>query len=183
MPPVAAPSCLGNVSARIAARDRGTSGRGLANKAFAQVWSFGADTIVTWPVTGLNSVETGYLLRLADGSEVQARSVVITTGVSYRRLKVPGLSALVGAGVYCGAAGSEARAWRDGGLHRRGRQLAGQAAVNLARYAHQVTLLVRRESFRHDVQYLIMKSTKPQTLTFVTIQMSSAPTVMSGWKP
>jgi thioredoxin reductase (NADPH) len=110
MPPVAAPSCLGNVSAGIAARDRGTSGRGLANKAFAQVWSFGADTIVTWPVTGLNSVETGYLLRLADGSEVQARSVVITTGVSHRRLKAPGLSALIGAGVYCGAAGSEARA-------------------------------------------------------------------------
>ena len=89
---------------------RGTSGRSLANKAFAQVWSFGADTIVTWPVTGLDPVETGYLLRLADGSEVHSRSVVIATGVSYRRLEAPGLSALIGAGVFYGAAGSEARA-------------------------------------------------------------------------
>jgi hypothetical protein len=69
---------------------RGTSGRGLANKAFAQVWSFGADTAVTWPVTGLHPVKTGYLLRLADGSEVHSRSVVIATGVSYPQARSAG---------------------------------------------------------------------------------------------
>jgi thioredoxin reductase (NADPH) len=136
---------------------RGTSGRGLANKAFAQVWSFGADTVVTWPVTGLHPVKTGYLLRLADGSEVHSRSVVIATGVSYRRLEAPGLSALLGTGVYYGAAGSEARAMAG----RRifivgGANSAGQAAVNLARYAQQVTVVVRRESVASTMsQYLI----------------------------
>ena len=136
---------------------RGTSGRSLANKAFAQVWSFGADTVVTWPVTGLHPVETGYLLRLANGSEVHSRSVVIATGVSYRRLEASGLSALIGAGVYYGAAGSEARAMAGRPVFIvGGANSAGQAAVNLARYAHQVTLLVRRESVAATMsQYLI----------------------------
>jgi len=61
---------------------RGTSGRGLATRAFAQVWSFGADTVITWPVTGLRPTDSGYMLSFADDSEVESRSVVIATGVS-----------------------------------------------------------------------------------------------------
>jgi thioredoxin reductase (NADPH) len=53
----------------------------------------GADTVVTWPVAGLHPIQTGYLVRLADGAEVHSRSVVIATGVSYRRLEASGLSA------------------------------------------------------------------------------------------
>jgi len=124
---------------------RGTSGRGLATRAFAQVWSFGADTVVTWPVTGLRPAETGYQLSLADGSEVHGRSVVIATGVSYRRLDVPGVAPLVGAGVYYGAAASEARAMAGRrGFIAGGANSAGQAAVNLARHAGQFTLLVEQ---------------------------------------
>jgi thioredoxin reductase (NADPH) len=68
---------------------RGTSGRGLASRAFAQVWAFGADTVVSWPVTGLRPADTGYLLILADGTEAHRLSIVIATGVSYRRLDAP----------------------------------------------------------------------------------------------
>ena len=110
---------------------RGVSGRGLATRAFAQVWSFGASIVVSWPVTGLRPVDGGYRLSLEDGSEIQCRCVVIATGVSYRRLDAPGVAPLIGAGVYYGAAVSEARAMsgRDvfvvGGANS-----AGQAAVN-----------------------------------------------------
>ena len=136
---------------------RGVSGRGLATRAFAQVWSFGASIVVSWPVTGLRPGDGGYRLSLEDGSEIQCRCVVIATGVSYRRLDAPGVAPLIGAGVYYGAAVSEARAMsgRDvfvvGGANS-----AGQAAVNLARHARQVTVLVRRESVAATMsQYLI----------------------------
>jgi thioredoxin reductase (NADPH) len=136
---------------------RGTSGRGLASRAFAQVWAFGADTIVSWPVTGLRPADIGYLLVLADGTEAHSRSVVIATGVSYRRLDAPGLDPLIGAGVYYGAATSEARAMAGRQVFiAGGANSAGQAAVNFARHARQVTLLVRRDSVAATMsRYLI----------------------------
>jgi thioredoxin reductase (NADPH) len=136
---------------------RGTSGRGLASRAFAQVWAFGADTVVSRPVTGLRPAKTGYLLMLADGTEAHGRSVVIATGVSYRRLDPPGLDPLIGAGVYYGAAASEGRAMAGRQVFiAGGANSAGQAAVNLARHARQVTLLVRRDSVAATMsQYLI----------------------------
>ena len=137
---------------------RGISGRGLATRAFAQVWSFGAHPVLTWPVTMLRPADAGgFRLSLADGSTARSRSVVIATGVSYRRLEAPGLEPLIGAGVYYGAAGSEARAMA--GRHvfvAGGANSAGQAAVNLARHASQVTVLVRRASVAATMsQYLI----------------------------
>ncbi|HMG31868.1 MAG TPA: FAD-dependent oxidoreductase [Jiangellaceae bacterium] len=136
---------------------RGISGRSLANRAFAQVWSFGAGTVVTGPVTGLRPAGSGYLLSLADASEVTCRSVVVATGVSYRRLDAPGLAPLIGAGVYYGAAASEARAMAGRRVFiAGGANSAGQAAVNLARHASQVTLLVRRDSVAATMsRYLI----------------------------
>ena len=140
---------------------RGTSGRDLAGRAFAQVWSFGAATVVA-PVTGLRPSQVGhtrpgYALRLADDTEVKARSVVIASGVTYRRLDAPGLDSLIGAGVYYGAAASEARAMAGRRVFiAGGANSAGQAAVNLARHASQVTLLVRRDSVAATMsQYLI----------------------------
>jgi thioredoxin reductase (NADPH) len=136
---------------------RGTSGRGLATRAFAQVWSFGADTVITWPIIGLRPTDSGYLLSLADGSEVRSRSVVVATGVTYRRLDAPGLAPLTGTGVYYGAAGSEAQAMAGQRVFiAGGANSAGQAAVNLARHARQVTLVVRRDSVAATMsQYLI----------------------------
>ena len=62
---------------------RGTSGRDLTTRAFAQVWSFGADIVVTSPVTGLTPAASGYLVNLANGSGVLCRSVVIASGVTH----------------------------------------------------------------------------------------------------
>lgn len=125
---------------------RGVSGTDLARRAYEQALLFGADFVYGNDAVSLRRDGGELDLRLSDGSRVRARAVVIATGVSYRRLGVPALEALVGAGVFYGAAASEAPALRG----RRvlvvgGGNSAGQAAVHLARYAEQVTILVRGE--------------------------------------
>ena len=136
---------------------RGISGANLATRAFEQAWSFGAIPSMTGPVTGLQPTADGFTLRLASGGECQARSVLITTGVSYRRLDAPGLDPLLGAGVFYGATTSESSAFA--GEHvfiAGGANSAGQAAVNLARYARQVTIVIRGGSLAARMsQYLI----------------------------
>ena len=86
-----------------------------------------------------------------------ARSVVLATGVSWRRLGIPKLESLIGAGVFYGAAGSEARAMRGKHVvHRRGGNSAGQAAAHLAKHAATVTLLVRGDSLSKSMSdYLV----------------------------
>ena len=136
---------------------RGISGASLATKAFEQAWSFGAILSIAGPVTGLQPVAGGFTLRMADGGESRARSVLIATGVSYRRLGAPGLDVLLGAGVFYGATASEAKAFAGEQVFvAGGANSAGQAAVNFARYAQQVTILVRSESLAARMsQYLI----------------------------
>jgi thioredoxin reductase (NADPH) len=136
---------------------RGISGASLATRAFEQAWSFGAIPSMTGPVTALQPAPDGFTLHLAGGQESHARSILITTGVSYRRLDAPGLDALLGAGVFYGATTSEHAAFA--GEHvfvAGGANSAGQAAVNLARYARQVTIVVRGDSLAARMsQYLI----------------------------
>jgi thioredoxin reductase (NADPH) len=123
---------------------RGISGAGLATRAFEQAWLFGAIPSIAGPVTGLQPAADGFTLHLASGQVSQARSVLITTGVSYRRLEARGLDALLGAGVFYGATGSESRAFAGEHVYiAGGANSAGQAALNLARYAQQVTIVVR----------------------------------------
>jgi thioredoxin reductase (NADPH) len=136
---------------------RGISGASLATRAFAQAWTFGAIPAITGPVTGLETSADGFTLHIAEGGASHARTVLIATGVSYRILDAPGLDALVGAGVFYGAAPAESAAFT--GEHvfiAGGANSAGQAAVNLARYAQQVTILVRDDSLAARMsQYLI----------------------------
>jgi thioredoxin reductase (NADPH) len=96
-------------------------------------------------------------IRSADGVEVTARAVVLALGVEYRRLDAPGLVELEGAGVYYGASMSEAQALAGEPVFVvGGGNSAGQAALHLARYARQVTILVRRESLAETMsRYLI----------------------------
>lgn len=122
----------------------GIRGASLASRAFEQAWSFGVIPVVAGPVTTLRPGTDGFTVRLASGSHARARSVVVTTGASYRRLTGPGLDSLLGAGVFYGPIASESSAFS--GEHvfiAGGANSAGQAAVNLARYARQVTLVVR----------------------------------------
>ena len=112
---------------------RGISGASLAARAFEQAWSFGAIPSMAGPVTGLQPAADGFTLRLADGQVSLTRSVLITTGVSYRRLDAPGLDSLLGAGVFYGATASEAAAFaREHVFIAGGANSAGQAAVNQA---------------------------------------------------
>jgi thioredoxin reductase (NADPH) len=137
---------------------RGISGANLATRAFEQAWSFGAMPSMTGPVTGLEPAAGGFTLRVGgDGSSCHARTVLIAAGVAYRRLSAPGIDGLLGAGVYYGATASENAAFA--GEHvfiAGGANSAGQAAVNLARYARQVTIVVRGESLAARMsRYLI----------------------------
>ena len=137
----------------------GITGASLATRAFEQAWSFGVLASVAGPATGLQPADEGYIVSLADGRRARARAVVIATGVSYRRLTAPGVDALVGAGVFYGAAASEAAAMAGQHVYLAGAaNSAGQAAVNLARNAAQVTILARGDSLAPRMsQYLIQE--------------------------
>ena len=136
---------------------RGVSGEELIGRAVEQAWLFGVDFVLTQPAADLTVRGDDRVIRTADGNEVAARAVILATGVSWRRLDVPGLEALVGTGVFYGAAGAEARAMqgRDTFIVGAGNS-AGQAALHLARYAASVTMLVRRTSLDATMsEYLV----------------------------
>jgi thioredoxin reductase (NADPH) len=98
------------------------------------------------------------VVTVAGGSEVRSRAVVIATGVTYRRLGIPALDAMIGAGVFYGAATSEAKAMKDQEVFVvGGANSAGQAAVHLARYAARVTLLVRGRSLAAGMSEYLVK--------------------------
>jgi thioredoxin reductase (NADPH) len=125
----------------------GVSGGDFAYRACEQAWLFGADLVFAQPAALVTSNGAEHLVRTADGASVLARSVVLATGVTWRRLGLPTLERLVGAGVFYGAAGSEARAMRGCDVYVIGAgNSAGQAAVHLAKYGAQVTMVVRGES-------------------------------------
>jgi thioredoxin reductase len=137
---------------------QGVSGARLAFAAYQQAWSFGATFVLMRQLDGLSRQADGrYRLTLSDGGTLTSRTVVITTGVTYRRLGVPALEGLQGRGVFYGTGVSEAPAVR-------GRQVfvigggnsAGQAALHLAKWAAHVTVLVRSQSLAASMSdYLI----------------------------
>ena len=137
------------------------SGGELALRAFTQAWNFGTEYVYGNPAAGLHVQGPHRVITLADGTEVRSRAVVIATGVSYRRLGIPSLDALTGAGVFYGAATTEASAMKDQEVFVvGGANSAGQAAVHLARYAARVTLLVRGPSLTESMsEYLIKEIT------------------------
>jgi thioredoxin reductase (NADPH) len=135
----------------------GVSGGDLAVRAYTQASNFGAEYVYGNPATGLRPQGSELVVTVANGSEVRSRAVVVATGMAYRRLGIPALDALTGAGVFYGAAASEARAMKDREVFVvGGANSAGQAAVHLARYAAQVTVLVRGQSLADSMSdYLI----------------------------
>jgi thioredoxin reductase (NADPH) len=137
----------------------GLSGDELTQRAVHQAWLFGADLVLAQAATGLRASGADRLVRLSDGSEVATRTVILATGVAWRRLGVPALEALNGAGVFYGAAGSEARAMRGEDVFVIGAgNSAGQAAIHLSGYAASVTIVTidqRLGAFMSD--YLVRK--------------------------
>jgi thioredoxin reductase (NADPH) len=123
---------------------RGISGAELAVRAQEQAVSLGVEFMLTRGVSEIEADGPERILSLGEGIEVRARAVVIATGVSYNRLGTEGVDALLGKGVFYGAATAEAPAFagRDVVVVGAGNS-AGQAAVHLARYARTVSVLVR----------------------------------------
>jgi thioredoxin reductase (NADPH) len=123
----------------------GLSGRDLTIRALEQAWFFGARVVLPRRVVALRPCGAEHGLELDGGGSVTARTVLLATGVSWRRLGVPSLEALQGAGVFYGASAAEATS-ADAHVYIVGAgNSAGQAAVHLARSAARVTLVVRGE--------------------------------------
>ncbi|MBA2533116.1 MAG: FAD-dependent oxidoreductase [Nocardioidaceae bacterium] len=124
---------------------RGLSGAELAQRGYQQAWVFGASFLLTRQVTAIRRDADRFALSIDDVvGEVTARTVLLAAGVSYRRLNIPELEALSGAGVFYGASVSEAQAMTGRcAVVIGGGNSAGQAALHLARYAQRVLLVVR----------------------------------------
>ncbi len=131
---------------------KGLSGADLAGRALAQARRFGAELVLARDVVALESRGPVRAVRF-DGGDIEARAVIVATGVSYRTLDAPGLAELIGRGVYYGANASEAPQCTGDEVYIVGAaNSAGQAALNIARYAARVHLVVRGDALeRHHV--------------------------------
>jgi thioredoxin reductase (NADPH) len=136
---------------------RGLTGSDLAQRAIAQVQRFGAEMVLARDVVALEPRGPVRAVRVEGGGDIEARSVILATGVSYRRLEADGVADLVGRGVYYGANASEAAQCAGDEVFIVGAaNSAGQAALNIARFAKRVTLVVRGESLEASMsQYLV----------------------------
>jgi thioredoxin reductase (NADPH) len=136
---------------------RGLSGADLAHRALAQVTRFGAELVVAREVVGFETRGPVRAVLLDGSGAIEARGVILATGVSYRRHPAAGVDDLVGRGVYYGADAAEASQCAGDDVYIVGAaNSAGQAALNLARFARQVVLVVRRASLTETMSaYLV----------------------------
>jgi thioredoxin reductase (NADPH) len=135
----------------------GISGHELARRACEQAWIFGAHMVFSQAAAGLEQRGDARVVYLIDGHQVTAKAAIVAPGIAWRRLGVPRLEALVGSGVFYGAAGAETSAMADRDVFVVGAgNSAGQAALHLARRARQVTMLVRGDTLARSMSdYLI----------------------------
>ena len=147
----------------------GLSGEELAKRAFLQANRLGAE-FLTQNVTCVRTENQYHIVQMADGHEVTCRVCLIATGVSYCKLDVPGADRLSGAGVYYGAAQTEAMSCAGETVYVvGGANSAGQAAMHFARYAAKVHVLVRGESLEKSMsKYLIDQIAKTPNIVVET---------------
>jgi thioredoxin reductase (NADPH) len=135
----------------------GLSGGDLARRAVTQARRFGVEILAPQEVTRLRVEGPSKVLALADGTEIGCKTLLIATGVSYRKLDVPGIDRLHGAGVYYGAAMIEGESCRDENVYIvGGANSAGQAAMYFSRYARRVVMLVRDGSLSSAMSYYLI---------------------------
>lgn len=135
----------------------GVSGWDLARRATAQASRLGAEILIPQEVCGVRVEDPYRIVSLRDGTELSCHALVVTSGVDVRRLDAPGVERLTGAGIYYGAAVSEAAYYRNEPVFViGGANSAGQGAMFFSRYASQVTMLVRGSALiRGMSQYLV----------------------------
>ncbi len=136
----------------------GLSGGDLARRAATQARRFGAELLLVSEVRGLEVCGPARVVHLADGNKLSAHAVLITTGVSYRRLDVPGVENLTGRGIYYGAATTEAVSCMNDVVYIvGGANSAGQAAVFFSRYARKVVMFVRGETLERSMSHYLIQ--------------------------
>ena len=135
----------------------GLSGSELARRAITQATRFGTQFLSPHEVSKIELQDQYKIIALNDGNSIKTKSIVVATGVSYRQLEIPGLSSFNGAGVYYGAATTEAVACKDKTVYVvGGGNSAGQAAMFLSQYARAVEIIIRGESLNATMSsYLI----------------------------
>lgn len=157
----------------------GLSGADLARRATAQAKRFGVEILAPQEATGVR-VEGPYrILQLADGSEISCHALVVAAGLEYRKLNVPGIEPLTGAGVYYGASLTEASACADQPVFIVGAgNSAGQAALYLAQSVGKVVIVVRDDSLAKKMsQYLVERI---ETNTKIEVRLESQVTAVHG---
>lgn len=135
----------------------GLSGADLARRAVAQARRFGVQVLCPQQAIGLRVADHYRHVTLSDRSELVCHAVLLAMGVQWRKLDIPGLDRLQGAGVYYGAGSTEAAACADEEVYIvGGANSAGQAAMNFSRYVRRVVMLVRGNSLASSMsRYLI----------------------------
>lgn len=124
----------------------GISGNELARRAMTQARRLGAEILTAQEVTHISLQDPYRIVRLSDNTEISCRAVLLATGASFHMLRMPGAAALSGAGVYYGAAYTEARSYKDQDVFVvGGANSAAQGALYLSRFARKVNLIVRGE--------------------------------------
>ncbi|HEX7267244.1 MAG TPA: FAD-dependent oxidoreductase [Streptosporangiaceae bacterium] len=136
----------------------GVSGAQLTERARRQATRFGAEVLTTRNVVGLDINGSARTVRFADGGTIDAHTVILATGVSYRQLGAPGLDHMTGRGVYYGSTLTEAAACMGQDVYIvGGANSAGQAAVYLAQHAKSVTILCRGSSLERSMSYYLIE--------------------------
>ncbi|MGW7367014.1 FAD-dependent oxidoreductase [Streptomyces sp. NPDC054841] len=136
----------------------GVSGAQLTDRARRQAARFGAEILSATEVVALEAAGSGRVLRFADGTSTGAHTVVLATGVSYRRLTGANLDSFTGAGVFYGAASFEAAGCQGADVYIvGGANSAGQAAVYFSRYAGRVHLIVRGPDLTRSMSHYLIQ--------------------------
>ncbi|MCC6455528.1 MAG: FAD-dependent oxidoreductase [Caldilineaceae bacterium] len=157
---------------------RGISGGDLARRAANQATLFGTEFYLLREATALHTDGRQQIITLSDGVEVVSRTVLLTLGVTYRRLGVPALDALTGAGVFYGAVTTEAAAMEEQRvIVVGGGNSAGQAALHLAKYAAQVIMAVRGDSLEETMSDYLIQEIQDKA----NIQVQLQTEVVDGW--
>ncbi len=160
----------------------GISGRRLAQRAYEQAWVFGANFAFMQRVTDVRPDGDGLVVDLSESGRVHARAVLLTTGARYRRLGVPELEALNGAGVFYGGTTTEAPSMSGSDVYvLGGANSAGQATLHLARYARRVTLVVRARSLGAGMSHYLVRQVEATPNVQVRLETEIVGGGGDGW--
>lgn len=136
----------------------GLTGADLARRAISQARRLGAEFLSPKEVVAIKEIDSYKIITLSDGQEINCRSIIITTGVDYRKLETKGIDSFTGAGVYYGAAITEASACNDKNVYIvGGGNSAGQSAVYLSKFADKVYIIIRKDSLSYTMSSYLIK--------------------------